>query len=143
MSLASSSLSRKCELNPWTPFPLSRQAEKSGFRCCVNWKWGGFLSCSPSVTEGTVSAAGSYIVSHGSGTRYFGVRIEETCPQEEVFIVLLIPFHEGIGPFSDPCIVMVFFWDGPLPKLTTSVPRWRCKIVAPIRQTVLSSIQMA
>ena len=63
--------------------------------------------------------AGSYIVSHGSGTRYFGMRIEEARPEEKVFTVLLIRFHECIGTFRNPCIVMVFFWDVPFAVLTT------------------------
>ena len=72
MSLARSSRSWRCELKPCTPWPLSFQAEKSGFAVCVSRKCGGLASCSPACTAGTVSEAGSYIASQGSGTRYLG-----------------------------------------------------------------------
>ena len=67
----------------------------------------------------------------------FRMRIEETRPKEKVFTVLLIRFHECVGPLSNPSVVVVFFRNVPLAVLIACIPCRRREIVTPIGAAVL------
>ena len=67
----------------------------------------------------------------------FGVGIKETRPEEERFSPFRIGFHQGIRPFCNPRIVVVFLWDQPFAPLVWVIPRRVTEVVSPIRASLL------